>query len=431
MPYVPGAGRAERASIFVILCLAAVVSACGGDEAASTPDTTVRDSAGIEIVENAIPDDEPVLVTLSEEPIVSIGTVEGGEASQLHRVRAALRMPDGRIAILNAGTHEVRIYREDGTLDIRFGGQGGGPGEFSGFPYHMTLLPPDTLAVMDLQTWEVSFFLADGTFLEKQPGRTEYEHLVPEGLRAEGGFASPGSGLFLTAYRFGDRRPPGERFTPEMHLIFVGRDSTTRELLEPGGMEQVMLDREAGRPASTTIRFGKRGVTAFGGRPLRAWAGRNDRYQLHQFDGEGNPLRIVRTDRRPVPVTEQDVERLNEQARRAIGDAPIPEDRKQEALERALSGPVADSMPVFGPVFVTVDGGAWIGRTRRPPEGDEEWVPEYDVFGPDGRWQGLARGVSGVEPQEIGDDYLLGLRRDDLGVEHVELYALEAPQRDP
>lgn len=406
--------------------VAVSVTACGDASTsdASRPNTTVRDSAGIEIVENALPDDQPVALTVSDEPIVSIGTVEGDEASQLHRVRDALRMPDGRIAILNAGTHEVRIYREDGTLDVRFGGQGDGPGEFSGSPWQLTLLPPDTLVVFDARTWEVSLFLDDGTFLEKQPGRTRYEHVVPEDLRAEGGFASPGSGLFLKAYRFGRRRPAGERFIPEMHLIFASRDSTVRELLEPGGSEQVMLEREAGRPASTTIRFGKRGMTAFGGRPLRVWAGRNDRYELHQFDGEGNPLRIIRADRDPLRVTEEDVERLNEQARRSIADAPIPEDRKQEALDRLLSGPVADSIPVFGSVDVTVDGGAWIGRTGRPPAHDEEWVPEYDVFGPGGRWQGLVRGVLGVIPQEIGTDYLLGLRRDDLGVEHVELYEL-------
>jgi hypothetical protein len=47
-----------------------------------------------------------------------------------------------------------------------------------------------------------------------------------------------------------------------------------------------------------------------------------------------------------------------------------------------------------------------------------------DVFGPEGRWLGLARSPKGVQPLEIGADYLLGLRRDDLGVEHVELYDL-------
>lgn len=410
---------------------ALLTAACGGEDASPAAGTTVRDSAGIEIVENATPDDEPIAFVLSEEPILSIGSVGGDEALQLYRVQDAVRMPDGRIAVLNAGTHEVRIYREDGTPGVRFGGQGDGPGEFAGFPWQLSLLPPDTLAVLDLQTWEISFFLDDGTFLEQRPGRSAYEHLVPEGLRAEGGFASPRSGLFLRAHRFGERRPGGRRFVPEVHLIFVARDSSVRELLEPGGREQVMLEPEPGRPAATTIRFGTSGEIGFGGRPPRVWAGRNDRYELHQFDGEGHPLRVVRTDRRPLPVTDEDVERLNEQARRSIADAPIPDDRKQLMLENLLSGPVADSMPAFGSVNVTVDGGAWIGRIRRPPAADEEWVPEYDVFGADGRWQGIVRGPRDVRLQEIGPDYLLGVHRDELGVEHVQLYGLEPPRTGP
>jgi hypothetical protein len=96
-------------------------------------------------------------------------------------------------------------------------------------------------------------------------------------------------------------------------------------------------------------------------------------------------------------------------------------------LDMALQAPSADSMPVFRRVFVSVDGGAWVGRVQRPPEDPDDWIPEYDVFGPDGRWLGLAHPPKGVQPLEIGADYFLGLRRDDLGVEHVELYDLGPP----
>ena len=433
MPNRTDARRAGRSIPFptpflTTTLLAALAMGCsGGDAASDSPSrATVRDSAGIEIVENAIPDASPIAIAAADEPLLSIGTIEGNETSQFHRVQDGIRLPDGRLAILNAGTYEVRIYGPDGTLETRFGHQGEGPGEF-GLPMQLTLLPPDTLAVFDLRSWEVLFFLDDGTFLGSEPGRSAYQDLVPEGLLAEGGFAAPHEGLFLRAYRFGVQHPVGERFVPEMHLIFVARDSTTRELYEPGGFEQVMLKPEAGRPTSAQVRFGMSGVAALGGRPPRVWTGRNDRYELWQFDSGGELLRIVRADRRPLAVTEADVERSTKQVRQSLTDAPIPEDRKKAMLDMALQAPSADSMPVFRRVFVTVDGGAWVGRVQRPSEDPDDWIPEYDVFGPDGRWLGLAHPPKGVQPLEIGADYFLGLRRDDLGVEHVELYDLGPP----
>lgn len=433
MPNRPDAQRAGRPILTSLPCLAttllvALATACSGDNTASgsASRTIVRDSAGVEIVENAIPEASPVVIAAADEPLLSIGTVEGDEASQLHRVQDGVRLPDGRLAILNAGTYEVRIYGPDGTLDTRFGRQGEGPGEF-GFPAQLTLLPPDTLAVFDLRSWEVLLFRDDGTFLGNEPGRSAYQDLVPEDLLAEGGFAVPHSGLFLKAYRFGAQPPVGERFVPEMHLIFVGRDSTTRELYQPGGFEQVMLKPEAGRPTSAQVRFGTSGVTALGGRPLRVWTGRNDRYELWQFDGHGELLRIVRADRQPLAVTEADIERSTRQMRQSLSDAAIPENQKKMMLDLALQAPSADSLPVFNRVFVTVGGGAWVNRVQRPPEKRDDWIPQYDVFDPDGRWVGLAHPPKGVQPLEIGTHYFLGLRRDDLGVEHVELYDLGPP----
>ena len=115
MPNRPDARRAGRSMPFPISFLAttllALATGCSGRDAASDSPSraTVRDSAGIEIVENAIPDASPISIAATDEPLLSIGTIEGNEASQLHRVEDGIRLPDGRLAILNAGTHEVRI----------------------------------------------------------------------------------------------------------------------------------------------------------------------------------------------------------------------------------------------------------------------------------------------------------------------------------
>ena len=91
-----------------------------------------------------------------------------------------------------------------------------------------------------------------------------------------------------------------------------------------------------------------------------------------------------------------------------------------------LSAPAPEFMPLFGSIVVTEDGGAWVMRLKGPPaDWDAERPTRYDAFGTDGRWRGLAEVPSCFRLFEIGADYVLGLRRDDLGVEFVELYELE------
>lgn len=115
-----------------LCCLATfILSGCGG-ERSNTVTTLFRDSAGIVIAES--PELSPSHLppwALSPEPLTAIGSFDGPEESQLFRVRGALRLPDGRIAVGNSGTSEIRIFAPDGRFLHSFGGEGEGPGEFS------------------------------------------------------------------------------------------------------------------------------------------------------------------------------------------------------------------------------------------------------------------------------------------------------------
>lgn len=418
----------------LVAAIAAMVMACGDASSpdASTAGATVRDSAGIKIVENAIADDAPIVLSASEDPTVSIGKIEGEEASQLDRVADALRLPDGRIAILDGGSSEVRVFGADGAHQVSFGGDGEGPAEFAGYPRELGLVPPDTLLVWDFRTWETSWFLADGTFIRKEPGRTDYETHLPEGSRSASGYAVPGQGLLLQVSDF-ERPAPGEVFVPSRELTFIGRDGTMRVLGDFGGRRQVATERTPGLPASADLPFAGWGITAFDERSNRVWAGRNDRYELRQFTGTGELQRIVRTDRMRRPVTDEDVDRLIGQMREAMSEGGVPAEMIESQANAMRSAPAPDSMPAFGPTFVTTDGGAWV-MPWIGPTSENGTLPThmvYDVFAPDGRWRGVAEIPRVVIPTEIGDDYLLGTRRDELDVEHVELYELGPPPDAP
>src|SRR5687767_7351757 len=69
-------------------------------------------------------------ITLSSMPMLQIGSADGKEPYLLSRVRAAIRLDDGRIVVANGGSAEIRIYDAKGTFQKALGRRGQGPGEF-------------------------------------------------------------------------------------------------------------------------------------------------------------------------------------------------------------------------------------------------------------------------------------------------------------
>ena len=52
-----------------------------------------------------------------------------------------------------------------------------------------------------------------------------------------------------------------------------------------------------------------------------------------------------------------------------------------------------------------------------------EWT--WDVFDPDSRWITTLTLPLSLEMSDIGEDYILGVWKDDLDVEYVRMYALD------
>jgi hypothetical protein len=89
-------------------------------------------------------------------------------------VVGAARLDDGRLAVMNAGSNELRIYDESGAFVSAHGREGEGPGEFRGAT-RLNLIG-DTLAVYDARLHRLSLHDKSGTYLtnrrlELTPGR--------------------------------------------------------------------------------------------------------------------------------------------------------------------------------------------------------------------------------------------------------------------
>ena len=105
---------------------------------------------------------------------------------------------------------------------------------------------------------------------------------------------------------------------------------------------------------------------------------------------------------------------------------------------------VADSLSIVEGFFTDPLGALWVRRAPAPWDGDEGvprevFSPEtgekigdvklpsglHDVFRPDGIYLGTVKLPHDLRRIEIGPDYVLGVARDELGIEHVRMYGLD------
>ncbi len=122
---------------------------------------------------------EPPEWRLSAEPLLQIGVVEGEHEYQLFNAVSSVRLDDGRIAVLNAGTHELRIYDAEGRIAGIEGREGNGPGEFA-VPVRLYRVGRDSLMVYDRGNVRFSVHTLDGTFVRTERavherGRSAYD----------------------------------------------------------------------------------------------------------------------------------------------------------------------------------------------------------------------------------------------------------------
>lgn len=112
--------------------------------------------------------------SLAPQPEVEIGVVEGEEPYLLHDVAGAVELEDGRIVVLNAGSHEVRIYDGEGRHLRSLGREGDGPGEFRG-PARLRHVGGDTVEVVDEELRRTTRLTLDGEVVgvEDLPAPTE------------------------------------------------------------------------------------------------------------------------------------------------------------------------------------------------------------------------------------------------------------------
>ena len=393
-------------------------SACQTDTA-QPPAVVVRDSAGIEIVENRTPawaaDD---IWTVAPNPEVVIGGNDdsaspGDSAHLVWAVTDVAPLSDGRLAVLSSRERRVLLFEPSGAFVKSIGREGRGPGEF-GCPSHLQILPGDTLVVWDCRFGPVTYFNPAGEVLRSwrvDVGAVLAAVRKPNQMSPERVHLPMADGSYIVQVGLipGDFLPPPD-VPYRVPVEFVRIDSAyTAYSLGRWEEDEHLYNYQYTPGVSPLLPFPFAVQLAAGDDPLGVYISNSDRYEVHQFTSTGALVRIVRRTVEPIPITATDVEEWKDRI------APSG-DWDWDGWDRVVAElPPRIRPPVVG-LLVDSEGYLWV-KDREDP-GNSVW----SVFGPAGRWQGTLE-VPLERLEWVGPELILGVNRDPAtGLEAVEGY---------
>ena len=152
----------RRPATPVSALLSAAILALGACEAPESRTTISSDSAGIAITTALAPMWGPGEGwTISDDPLLEVGAVDGPAEYLLDGVVGVVRLSDGGVVVGQWTSGELRRYDRDGTFVWRAGREGEGPGEHV-FMSFVGLLPGDSVVTYDGALGRVQVFAPDG-----------------------------------------------------------------------------------------------------------------------------------------------------------------------------------------------------------------------------------------------------------------------------
>lgn len=96
---------------------------------------------------------------------------------------------------------------------------------------------------------------------------------------------------------------------------------------------------------------------------------------------------------------------------------------ERAARQEFETTPLADFFPAFVSVLGDAAGHLWVEEYEFPRENRPGTL--WTVFDPEGHALGFVETAEGLEIYEIGEDYVLGRVKNELGVESIQLWPLD------
>lgn len=342
--------------------------------------------------------------SIARSPDFVLGSAEGQPETAFHDVRGALQTPQGDLVVADGGSLEIRVFAPSGELITRFGGRGGGPREFESIEW-MEYCGGTAVSVYDRRRRRLTRWTPQGDLVEE---------INVEGLNGLPPFtAYCGHSGSLAVIGWPDIGSYSGGIGPYRMDVDVGA-------VDSGGG----ATRSVGRfPGPERYRYGG----SDGPRPL----GRNT--VVRPFE---NGVYVVTGDAYQVIVArksggqrsfgrELDRRRMTPELVRTWHDSVVarfPPAERASARQglREHQGP--DKLPAYSFLMFDELGRLWARHHGAPGERTDTW----DIY-TDERWIASVTVPNSFRPTQISKDWILGVKRDGMGIERIERRELIGP----
>lgn len=343
---------------------------------------------------------------IGSEPITTLGVVAGDPAHEFYRIVTPFTLPGGEVAVPLVDDREIRIFDPRGEHLRTIGGRGEGPGEF--LALDQAWARGDTIEAFDGRTRRITRFLPGDSVetIRLQPVLSA-QAVIPGG---------PGPGWILSGVASAE---------------FGSRDDMVAHSFGPDGKHLGEIAHTLGMARyRTPLLSGPDPIS-----PKAVMAVGNGGLYI------GETLTPTVTQVNPAGDTISQLSWTPENAHdpdEAFGIV-VAATRNQAGQERAVelqaqmeAFPVRDRVSVFWGLLVDELGYLWV----RPFDPSEHALSlggfwsvgmggQWRVFNSDGTEVPSVVLPSRFEPAHIAADRIVGIHRDDLGVETVRVYSLE------
>ena len=335
-------------------------------------------------------------------PVLSIGTAEGDTLRELFRVVSPFITAEGHLAIPLANAKAIRIFDMNGSYLRTLGRVGEGPGEFR--ELNSAWARGDTIEALDSSLRRITRFFPGDSVESFAIQLEQFDVGGPAGPLMDGWAVS---GVADWGW--------GERDMIAVH--FISRSEESIEVARAEGMLRIRTDNFGGPTPLTP-----RAVIAIA--KDRVLIGESLTPTLRAYGSDGS-LQQEYTWTPPASVSPEDARTAVLNAVRA-GDPNAHPLYKPEMIEAA---PLPDRLPVFWHVIADAMGFVWI-REYDPMLHSVALGAEtgaggaWKVYGPAGEYAATILVPPDLEPVQITVDAVVGIARDEMGVETVRVHHL-------
>ncbi len=272
------------------------------------------------------------------------------------------------------------------------------------------VLRGDSLLAYDLQLQRFTVFAGDGTLSRTTPFQWKSRAGVPRPV----GVLSDGSVLVSIGRVVSQETARDGLIREPVAYLRANIDGSALDTIATvAGSEQYIATDGSGGFTVTSVLMGGYPVHAVRGQQVVL--GSNEAYEVGVYSSTGALQRLIRRRQAPRPVTDAAWNAAVRQQMEGLDPAWRSE---LEGMYRKMPRPRV--MPFYSAALFDDAGNLWLEEFRAP----SDTVPRWTVFEPGGRMLGSVAVPEGFRPTHIGQDFILGVEKDDLDVESVRQYTL-------